>query len=387
MKAGSYGAQNINVTKTTPGCTVIAETTTTLTGTLTTSGAWYEIQNITGTGWNVSSAGTNNVICRECNFDGAQVDWTAANYSNISWIGGSLKNFSTAVDDHGMAIWNAATDVLVDGVTFDNIVNTGTTANHFEVIRVDGNVNGLTIRKSTFTNNNASTATIFFSTFRGDKPQNILIENNFFEPPGDAFGIFDANFQGTACSNWTFNYNTFRASQFNDVEAQCGNSLTNLVWVGNIAPRGNCSMGTSFRTNLWYGSSGAACGGTDSVSTTAAVNFDTDGLHITAGSSAIDAGGSGADCIATDHDGNSRSDPCDAGAHEFGATGGSQTFNISYYRLMGIIGAGLLLGALGGLNAYRNRGGGGGAVVARRPASWTPSNGMAECKNAALAER
>lgn len=280
MKAGTYGAQSIAATKTSPGCTVIAETATTI-GELTTNGAWY-------------------------------------------WIEGSLRNFSCSSCSEGFGIYasldaggtSTATNVLIDGVIFDKIVNTGTVANHFEVIRVDGNVNGLTIRNSTFTNNVTSSSLIFFSTFRGTKPQNITLENNFFGGLGDAYFTLNMNFQGSGCSNWKMNYNTFQ----NTMLAGGNCSYNNMIWVGNLGPRGNCE-GTAFRSNVWFGDSGAACGATDRTVASAGLG-GVDGFHLTAGSPVIDAGGIGADCISIDHDKNSRpaGDRCDAGAHEYGAS-------------------------------------------------------------------
>jgi hypothetical protein len=326
MKSGAYGSQNISVSKASPGCTVIAESSTTI-GSLTTNGAWYEIQNVSGTGWSFGAAGTNNITCRNCNFSGNDgVWWAADGWSNVSWIGGSLRNFSCSSCANGMAIFasnsvsgtTTATGVLVDGVTFDNVRNTGGNANHFEVIRVDGNVNGLTIRNSTFTNNVTSSSLIFFSTFRGTKPQNITLENNFFGALGTAYFALNMNYQGSACSNWTMRYNTFTTAMM--ASGNCG--YNNIQWVGNLGPRGNCE-GTAFRSNVWYGSTGAACGSSDKVVSASGLGGN-DGFRLTSSSPAIDAGGTGADCIGTDHDGNSRpaGGRCDAGAHEYGASSG-----------------------------------------------------------------
>lgn len=333
MKSGNYGGQTITAVKTAPGCTVIAEPATT-TGLLTTHGAWYEIQNITAnvnTGWFITGT-ASNITCRNCSFSGvntsvfgyqdAAVYW-GGKTSNISWIGGSLTNFSCSSCAKGMAVYGS-TNMLVDGVTFDGVRNTGGLGNHFEVIRVDGNVNGLTIRNSTFGNNNeTSTSTIFFSTWTGTKPQNILFENNFFGSPGSAYYVFQMNFQNLgSCANWTFRYNTFVPGKagvlIDPASGSCSGGFSNVIWVGNLAPRGNC-QGTAFRSNVWYGSSGAACGGTDKV--VASAGFGSDGFRLAAGSLAIDAGGTGTDCIASDHDGNARPSGgrCDAGASEYGA--------------------------------------------------------------------
>lgn len=333
MKAGTYGAQTITATKTAPGCTVIAEPSTTV-GRLTTGGAWYELHNMTGAvnnGWSQSS-GANNITCRNCHFSGQETQpWGTANVvtmggssvSNIRWIGGSLRNFACANCNSALYVGGPSSNLLVDAVTFDNVRNTGGVANHFEVIRVDGNVNGFTLSRSSFTNSVTSTSTVFMSTWEGIKPQNLVFENNFFGDTSPAYFHFQANFQNQSnCSNWAFRYNTFTGPQGMMVDAasaSCG-SFSNVVWIGNLGPRGNC-QGTAFRSNVWYGSSGAACGATDRVVTSAGLG-GTDGFHLTAGSPAIDAGGSGADCIATDHDGNSRpaGARCDAGAHEYSAT-------------------------------------------------------------------
>jgi hypothetical protein len=320
MKAGTYGAQTITATKASPGCTIIAEVTTSLTGKLNTAGSWYEIQNINGAGW---EAAGSNITCRGCNFSGAQVDW-GSGATNVSWLGGSLRNFSCGSGcDHGMGIYTLGSNLLIDGVTFDNIRGTGAAqGQHFEVIRVDGNINGLTIRKSTFTNNQTNTSTIFFSTWNGYKPKNITIENSFFGNSGDAYFHFNQNLQNQGtCENWTFRYNTFTGPQGLLAESGMCTGYSNVVWLGNLAPRGSGCVGSAFRNNVWYGSSGAACGSADKVVTSSGLGGP-NGFYLTAGSLAIDAGGSGADCVATDHDGNSRAvgARCDAGAHEYGGT-------------------------------------------------------------------
>ena len=206
MKAGTYGAQTITAAKTSPGCTIIAEATTSLTGKLITDGSWYEIQNVAGAGW---EAAGSNITCRGCNFAGAQVDWNSGS-TNVSWVGGSLRNFSCGSGcDHGMGIFTLGSNLLIDGVTFDSIRGTGAAqGQHFEVIRVDGNINGLTIRKSTFTNNLTNTSTIFFSTWNGYKPKNITVENSFFGNSGDAYFHFNQNLQNQNMQNQ--NQNNFK---------------------------------------------------------------------------------------------------------------------------------------------------------------------------------
>jgi hypothetical protein len=330
MKTGAYGAQTITATKTAPGCTVIAEASTSI-GALSTGGAWYELQNITSTGsgtlstptllWRATGA---NITCRNCNFSNGQVNWDAPS-TNVNWVGGSLRNMTcTGGCDHGMGVYGS-NNLTVDGVTFDKIVGDGGGGQHFEVIRVDGNINGLTVRNSKFTNNVTSTSTIFFSTWGGVKPRNLLFENNFFGSSAPAYFHFQMNFQNLSnCSDWTFRYNTFTGGQGIIPEPQwgfCGSGFSNVVFVGNLMPSGEC-VGTSMRYNVSYGT-GSACSGTGNTVTTTsgAALGGTGGFYLQAGSAAIDAGApAGPDCIATDRDGNSRPAGvrCDAGAHEYG---------------------------------------------------------------------
>ena len=214
-------------------------------------------------------------------------------------------------------------------------------------------INGISFKKNTFTDNETvSSAVIFFTTFLGVKPQNVVMENNFFT--GDAGNQpIQMNFQITGkISNWSVRYNTFKGLAFMDSTSGSYTSASNIVYLGNILPRGDCYSGVTYTSNIGFGASGSACSGTgNSVATTAAMNFDTDGFHILTGSSAIGNGGSGADCIATDHDGNSRSSPCDAGAHQF--TSASTPEAPTNFRLISwlgtLLGLGLLLGALNGL--------------------------------------
>lgn len=352
MRAGTYGAQTITAAKTTPGCTVIAQPGTT-TGSLSTNGAWYELQNINMLDWRITSAGTNHITCRNCNLNAGgvsnAVEWGITGaaspgvmYSYISWIGGTFSNYTTesftiacAVcirtkgDSSGTPEYTV-NDILIDGVTFDNIRNTHPSGddNHFEVIRVDGNINGFTVRNSTFNANNVvSTSLIFFTSFLGRGPDNVLLENNFMDMTSNQSWLVQMNYQDSnPCENFTYRYNTFKkAAGFDAPGGSClGNVFSNFLWVGNITQRGDCSGANTFRNNLGFGSSGSACSGTgNAVATEASMNFDTDGFHVLAGSAAIDAGGSGADCVQQDHDGNIRPRGlrCDAGAHETGAPG------------------------------------------------------------------
>lgn len=344
IKAGAYGAQNINVSKTSAGTIVDAEPGTTI-GDLTTNGANYELRNLSSTGWSLNAPGTHDITLRDVNFSGNEgIYLNAAGYSNISWIGGSLKNFSCSNCAQGMAVYagdvaggtSVASNFLIDGVTFENIKNTGGDGNHFEVIRIDGNVNGFTVKNSTFTNTNASTSTLFFTTFRGTKPQNITLENNFFADAGSAYFVINQNFQGLAtCSNWIIRYNTFLEAPIAQPDSTNGCSFSNVVLTGNLAPAGSC-QGTAWFNNVWYGS-GPSCGTSDKVIPSADVRFASDGFHLLGDSKAINAAGTGANCITRDHDGNARpqGSACDAGAHEYGAAPPVSNVNTRYVATNG----------------------------------------------------
>lgn len=370
MKTGSYGTQNISATKTTPGCTVIAEANTSVSS-LTTNGAWYELQNINTGGWDISSRGTNNITCRNCNVTSSSAGavWWATSvsgagstsFSNISWIGGRLTGTRTTNEACAMCIYPSldvvggsqytASNLLIEGVTFDDHVDLGAgSGNHFEVIRVDGAINGITFRRNTFKNNNTSTSQIFFTTFRGSKPQNVVFENNFFGADATAFFAIQGNFQGgSTCTNFTFNYNTSLMSFLPDAASfGCSGSFSNFVWVGNIIPRGEC-QGNTFRYNLGYGASGSACTGTGNIVAASAGLGGTDGFYLQTGSPAIGTGGTGADCIAVDHDNNTRTSPCDIGAHQFAANPSPPEAPINFRLNIDIWTTIALLGLLGGL--------------------------------------
>lgn len=326
VKAGTYTAnQNITGDKISE-TKVVGENGVLLSGGLDTNASYLTIENVTTKGMSMQGNGVHDITLKNVNVDGAEIYWHAVKAYNIKWIGGSLKNyyntpgypaaFSVYGDTINQGSDNFLRDVIIDGVTFSNISwNTSNAAEHFEVIRVDGNVQNLTIRNSTFTNTNANTGTLFFTSFTGSQQNGLMLENNFFDAPGDAYFVINNNI----CNNWNLRYNTFKGSAM--AAGNC--SPSNVAWTGNLSPVGVC-MGNSFTNNVWYGS-GSGCGASDKV--VASPGFDTDGFHLLSSSLAKDAAGTGANCIATDHDGGARpvGSACDAGAHEYGSTSSSSS--------------------------------------------------------------
>jgi len=334
MKVGSYADQVVTATKSSPGCVVDAEDGTNI-GDLDTIGAFYELKDMDATSWS-STDDMTNITLRNVEISGNGGIYLDTNsqdeqFTNVSWIGGSFHDFACSGCPAGMAIYTSAnagggpggskiTNFVIEDVDFFNIANTGGVGNHFEVVRVDGVIDGFTCRKCTFgAGNVTSTSIIFFSTFRSsiatagvDKPINVTLENTFFGDTGDAFFTLSHNYGGKSCDNQTFTYNTFLAAPF--AGGNC--TYTNVVWTGNLAPAGNGCQGTTFTDNVWYGS-GSTCHASDLVITNSGLG-GTDGFYLQSGSGAIDNGGSGGNCISEDHDAGPRpvGAQCDAGADE-----------------------------------------------------------------------
>ena len=301
----------------------------TLTGGITTNANFLWLENITAQSWYMNQANVHDVTCKACNFDAAggdnEIYWDPEGYSNISWLGGSLHNFRCASCATAFAIFAGelqagaiANNILIQGVSFYDIKNTGTNLNHFEALRIDGIVRNLTFDSDTFgPGNDVSSSTVFLSSFRGAKPQFLTWKNNFIGVSASNGAFLNENYTGTpaACDSFTFQYNTFSGT---DVTVGNCTGTSNIVWTGNITSSAqSCGAGTSWSYNLFIGATN--CSGTGNIHN-ASGGFAADGFHLAAGSAAIDIGATGANCVATDIDGGTRPNgaSCDAGADEIG---------------------------------------------------------------------
>jgi hypothetical protein len=319
MREGTYGSQTITTSRVAPGCTVIGETTApgVKIGGLATRGSWFEAQNISGSGWDIAGAVPDHVTCRNCNM--GYTEWRAG--SNISWIGGRLGDVSL-VTDGALVVEGcdgAVTNGTIDGVTFDNIKRNGAAGQHTEVVRIDDNVTGFTIKNSRFTNTNrtnSSTILIGRKGVCGGTAANVTLENNFFDNNADNQLVL--NFGGAPsyalCTGLKLNYNTFINGESLFPPANCSNPSAATV-TGNLGPKpGDCNA-SKYDNNVW---TGGTCGASDL--SVASLGLTGDGFHLSSGSAAR-ANGSPTVCPATDNDGDLRpgigSGTCDAGADQY----------------------------------------------------------------------
>lgn len=357
MKTGNYGSQTITATKASPGVTVRCETTQATTpnsckvgtsnGDVSTRGAWYTLQDIT-----YSPGDSRNPVwearCSNCTFknwhvhgDFTGIFWLAeqpGNVTNIVWDGGELfeagntsgtRNCTNsdnqgmwvgAFNDSGNFFGNGTLSGTIRGVTFRGAYVAGGTLCsgdplHLERLRIDGRVT-LTVENSIFTDDgNENTGTIFVSSFLGGPPT-VTFRNIYLGGQGTA-GL--QNNTGGVC-NITFLYSTIESSAVYTPS----NCEDDVVYRYNALASATCA-GTH-TSNQKYGTSCSGDTVRSGANFRAAMGLGSDGYTVQSGSVLINAGESTCATYATSVDirGYARpsSTACDAGAFEFGASGG-----------------------------------------------------------------
>jgi hypothetical protein len=338
MKAGTYGAQTITSSSSSPGCNIIAESGVSG-GNLATNGSWLTINGGTWQGWEPTGTGLHDIHLVNATVT-SQV-WISNCCSNISMVGGSVSGVidggaPTAVMIQSLSPSTPVSAVTFDGVEFKN-ANCTTAGNHFEVLRTQGWVSNLVIKNSYFHDNGVNSSQIFISSFTGGTDQTpgpIVIEGNYFAPPvtptcgSAAFFQINGNLQGDTCPDLSVRYNTSQSSLttvWDSNGANCSTPQSNIKFKSNISTKaaGNCGS-NSWDHNIWINGSSANCGaGDQTVASAAAAGLTGDGFHITSSSVALNAGDVSF-CPSIDRDGDTRPQgaACDAGADEF-ASGGT----------------------------------------------------------------
>ncbi len=334
MRAGTYGSQSISAVKTSPGCTVIGEDTTTL-ASLSTGGSYVTLQNFVvdvgpnhgTTAWSNSGS---NITLRNVRLRGAYLA-TYIGGSNVLWQKGELgapgvKLKRQCGDGEPVTIQNAS-NITFDGVTFypqdaDTTACTGSfNGFHLEMIRIDVNASYIAIKNSTFVDGDGSnTSSVFITNVTGNNsgnPHHVSFLNNYFGTSGNVSIGVHSNVADV--STLTMAYNTFHNTP---------GSLTGGLWVGNIGPRPSyfpCE-GTHIK-NVWQDDRTYSCG-SDLVVVGTRWGYEalglggTGGFQLQAGSPAVDRGEVGGYCASLlgnkDHDGGPRPTgaACDAGADE-----------------------------------------------------------------------
>jgi hypothetical protein len=247
-----------------------------------------------------SSSPGNDLTCQNLRVKGPYAFYCAS-CSNVSIIGGTwgpdTYQCRSGLGSAHPEVQSAYTQVkrahgiLIDGTTWQNFARC-TTADHTECLQVEP-ADDMTVRNSTF--KMCDTIVVNFANdlansnsaagFRA--PNNILIENNFFDTSKDNTGgptWYALNIR--ECSNCTIRYNSWtQAPRMPNVETHLNNK-----WIGNAGPfsSAGCLSGIVFAYNVWEG---ASCSSTDK--NVANVGFANEGsvdLHLNSTSPANNAG-------------------------------------------------------------------------------------------------
>jgi hypothetical protein len=275
VAAGTYGAQSINQTKSSPGVAVACESSgaCTISGALSTSGAWYSLADFTvdvgsahSTGW---SWGGSHITGNNIRVHGPYATVFTGGSSN-SWIGGELgasgatPGLRTVGSDTEPVQVGGSDSLTIRGVTFwaQNFNPVGDF--HLEIVRIDlvsGNItNFLFERNTVVNNNNANTAVIFITDTTGSTSltPTLTFRNNFIGDPGvGGNGSFATHANIQNCGGIAVNYNTLLGG-FGAWLSSAGSgcSGTRPTFVGNAGsdqPLG--CFGTNTKNVVQWGSS------------------------------------------------------------------------------------------------------------------------------------
>jgi hypothetical protein len=240
--------------------------------------------------------------------------------SNISFLGGEIScgfcNYHSHIENGG-GDSRPPTNILFDGVYFHDWHSVA--GEHTECLQILGG-DTVTIRNSTFKNCGTgngglgATGDLFVGFLGGTGPvtKNILLENNFFYPSGNAYAI-----QMSDLENLDLRYNSIASPIIIFDREGPG---TGMDLIGNILGSSACTAENNGIPIHWAHNvmQGGTCGSTDKNAAPGYIDA-ANNLHLTAGSAAVNAGDP-TSYPALDIDGQARplGGAPDAGADEAG---------------------------------------------------------------------
>jgi chitodextrinase len=240
---------------------------------------------------------------------------------DVSTSGLGVPKIGAYLPDEAGADPLTSTGVVIERVRFHDILRTQSGTTHAECLYLDGGIDGLVVRQSTFTN--CGVFDVFGQPNGGDNA-NITLENNVFDVPRDTAGGAAGsalNFKDGSgvYRNLSIRFNSIVGNIRSDSGAFSGVSVA-----GNAIANSSCAAtfpASAYDRNV----AKTACGGTDvqadpqfMSSSTASCSLSScfvNDLRLRSGSPAIDRLSSGP---STDNDGSARplGNGFDAGAHE-----------------------------------------------------------------------
>jgi hypothetical protein len=256
VQSGDYGAQALNGSKASPGVIFKPAPGATPTfGEVRGSYSGAEFDNLTMS-YYVDAGSAHDT------FRNIRVPPGSAFYirsaDDIKMIGGEVGPTTDINAQIGEAYQSSvrSTNILIDGVNFHDMLRTPTA--HMECLFVQ-EVNGITIRNSTFTN--CAIMDVYFNDVQPvAPPTNVTLQHNTFGKTVDGFyTIFLRNDPPTdATANYLIDSNNFiQGGHIDDGKIQ------NVVVQNNTGEwgSGQCTKGVVFQHNMWNG--GVKCGPTD----------------------------------------------------------------------------------------------------------------------------
>jgi hypothetical protein len=318
LAGGSYGGQSIAVdgAKTSPADVVFrpASGAAVHVGSIDVNGRHVTFESFDTSGWHVRT-GADDVTFRNVNSND-RVFITSA--TNVTVQGGTV--------DGGGGYWNNGNQIkratssapipenlVFDGVTIKNFRKAPGSDDHVDCLHVLSG-RGITVRNSRF--QNCEHFDILFTVFLGYTPQDILIENNFFDCCGSGYySVQLGGGHGESFQNVLIRNNSANKS----ITPGTDNSVSNVRFVANNVPDipGCKRPGIVSRYNVLHGAA-SLCGANDKLVPSGFLNPAALDLHLRATAAARDAGDP-SDHPATDIDGEPRPQGAapDAGADEF----------------------------------------------------------------------